>query len=423
MNRNFIARSLLPCMAVCYCALSARAQQPIPLDVPETAALQAQVVRHPELVTAELRVRAAEARVRSARTLRAPASLFFEAEELALDHIGSANIVAGLEHEFTRRPQRAGQVAVAAAEAATAAAALEGVRLRLASRLTRAFLEAVVYERIARRLAQEDTLLERAEAALNARFAVGQARYVDVIRLRTERLRVQADVIDAQTEVSRAQLQLRALAGRAVSATQMTAVTLRLPGVPSNVDSLIAASPALKIAAADQERAGAALRLAVAERTRRVTGNVGVQRFTHEAGSAIGPAIGFSFTLPSTNRATVQAAVAAAQIDTAAGAAHTRATAALLRAEITAALRQIDVTARRIAGVDQQLINAAREEREAALTAYTTGELTLVELLDFERSLSRAEVQLLQSYDAAIEAWDRANHLLAGAGTRDGENQ
>ena len=76
----------------------------------------------------------------------------------------------------------------------------------------------------------------------------------------------------------------------------------------------------------------------------------------------------------------------------------------------------------RISGVDQQLINAAREEREAALSAYANGELSLVELLDFERSLSRAEIQLLQSYDTAIEAWHRANQSLAGIGL-EGDNQ
>jgi outer membrane protein TolC len=314
-------------------------------------------------------------------------------------------------------------VAIATAEAAAAAAKLDGVRLRLASGVTRAFLETVVQERIALRLAQEDSLLLRAEATLNSRFAVGQARYVDVIRLRTERLRVQAELLDAQTEGSRAQLQLRALAGRDVPPVQAMSVTLRMPGVPSNVDSLLAAAPVLKMAAAEQERARAALMLASAEGTRRISGNIGVQRFTHDAGSTIGPAIGLSVSLPSTNRRMVLAGIEAAQIDSAASEAHTRATASLLRAEISAALSQIEATGRRIAGVDQQLINAAREEREAALTAYVTGDMTLIELLDFERSLSRAEVQLLQSYDAAIEAWDRANQLLADAGAHDGDSQ
>jgi outer membrane protein TolC len=64
--------------------------------------------------------------------------------------------------------------------------------------------------------------------------------------------------------------------------------------------------------------------------------------------------------------------------------------------------------------VDRQLIAAAREERQAALLSYANGELTLAELLDFERSLSRSEVQLLESYDRAIDAWDEANQLLAG---------
>src|SRR5688572_16903614 len=101
MNMNFIVRAFTLCIAICICALPAQAQQPIPLDIPEAVALHALLQSHPELASAELRVRAAEARARSARAFRAPASLFFDAEEIALDDIGSANIMAGVEHEFT----------------------------------------------------------------------------------------------------------------------------------------------------------------------------------------------------------------------------------------------------------------------------------------------------------------------------------
>src|SRR5690606_27053434 len=50
---------------------------------------------------------------------------------------------------------------------------------------------------IARRVAAEDSLLQAAEEALRPRFAVGDARYVDVLRLRTERLRARSDLAAA----------------------------------------------------------------------------------------------------------------------------------------------------------------------------------------------------------------------------------
>ena len=63
----------------------------------------------------------------------------------------------------------------------------------------------------------------------------------------------------------------------------------------------------------------------------------------------------------------------------------------------------------RYQGVDARLLNAARDEREAALVAYATNDLSLFELLDFERELARAEIQRLRSYvdmtEAIVQIW------------------
>jgi outer membrane protein TolC len=419
-----MVRTFALCAAACSWALPARAQQTIPLDIPEAAALRAALRENPRLLSAELRARGAEARIRSARSLRRPATLFLDAEEIAADEPGTANVTVGVEHEFTPSAERRGEVALAEAELVAVAAARDGVRLFLESRLSRSFLEAVVQRRIVSRLAEEDTLLQQAEATLNSRFSVGEARYLDVIRLRTERLRVQADLLDANTQLSRAVFELRALSGRDAAAFDFERVTLRLPQRPADVDSVLIRSPVVRMAAAEQARARAALQAATARSAARFTGQIGLQRFGRDAGgSTLGPALGGSVSLPFTNRTSVRSGVEAARLDTDAATSQARATLAVLRADIAAALEQIEATARRIAGVDQQLIAAAREERQAALVAYANGALSLVELLDFERSLSRAEIQLLQSYDAAIEAWDRANQLLAGVGATGGDPQ
>jgi cobalt-zinc-cadmium efflux system outer membrane protein len=422
MDRILIVRLVAIWAITCINAVPIRAQQPLPLDVPEVATVRAQLLTNPRIVAADLRVRAAEARVSSARALRAPASLYFDAEEIATSDPGQANISAGLEYEFTPARERRAETSIASAELAAAIATRDGLRLRLESELVRSFLEGVVHQRIATRLAQEDSLLQRAEATLNARFSVGQARYVDVIRLRTERLRVQADLLDATTEISRALLAMQSLIGRNVSPSELSAVTLHLPDTRVVIDTTIVRSPAFRLAVAEQERARASLLTAAARGTTRFAAQLGVQRFLEEGNSTIGPTFGGSISLPFTNRRMVRSAVEAARLDTAAVALQSSSLARVLRSEIGAALAQIDAIARRISGVDQQLINAAREEREAALSAYANGELSLVELLDFERSLSRAEIQLLQSYDTAIDAWHRASQSLAGGGL-DGDTQ
>ena len=46
-----------------------------------------------------------------------------------------------------------------------------------------------------------------------------------------------------------------------------------------------------------------------------------------------------------------------------------------------------------------------RQERESALAAYRTGSLSLLELLDFERALSRAEIERIRALVDAADAW------------------
>ena len=89
---------------------------------------------------------------------------------------------------------------------AAAGAALDAAVLRSLTR-------PAGWSAISRRLAAEDSLLVGAEAALTARFSVGEARYVDVLRLRTERLRVQSEQAEALAEARAARVALRGLLG------------------------------------------------------------------------------------------------------------------------------------------------------------------------------------------------------------------
>ena len=54
---------------------------------------------------------------------------------------------------------------------------------------------------VAERLTAQDSLLAGAEQALTTRFAVGESRYVDVLRLRAERLRTRVEITEAARTV------------------------------------------------------------------------------------------------------------------------------------------------------------------------------------------------------------------------------
>ena len=71
----------------------------------------------------------------------------------------------------------------------------------------------------------------------------------------------------------------------------------------------------------------------------------------------------------------------------------------------------------RLAGYDATLLRAAGEERESALAAYRTGDLSLLELVDFERALSRAEIDRLR---AGLDALTALTDLLSGAPSTEG---
>ena len=84
--------------------------------------------------------------------------------------------------------------------------------------------------------------------------------------------------------------------------------------------------------------------------------------------------------------------------------AEQRAALASARARIGAAVERYDAAREQIALYDSALLQAARAEREGALAAYRTGDFTLIELLDFERALARAEIDRLRSRMAAADA-------------------
>jgi cobalt-zinc-cadmium efflux system outer membrane protein len=242
------------------------------------------------------------------------------------------------------------------------------------------------------------------------RFASGEARYVDVLRLRTERLRIRSERAEAlrtsQTGVRRleetvapdeaALSSLRTLL--ADSPAHITsALAVDLPAVP-DPDSLIASMGALRYAT---QRVDLARGLAARDRAVRrfqLTGGLGIQRFAGDNGGfTVGPSLRASISLPlavnRSNRAQQAAGdlrIALAETERIAFLAHLRTELLLARDRYAAAVERLQV-------YDGALLTGAREERQSALSAYRNGDLTLLELLDFERALSRAETERIRA--------------------------
>jgi outer membrane protein TolC len=266
---------------------------------------------------------------------------------------------------------------------------------------------------------EQDSLLVSAEIALRTRFGVGQAGYVDVLRLRTERLRVQSALSQSLAESRAARRVLdgilsahdttgRRLLGHVdeLIARSATRVLIASRPSPPELDSLLSDAAVIRVAQAEVRQAQAEHALLLSAQRPQLGGFVGAQRHLADNGShVLGPVLGVSVSLPFTaaTRAN-RTAREAARLQVVATEARLVAVRATLRADLLAARERYDAALGRLVAFDAALLQAARLEREGALAGYRAGVLTLTELLDFERGLSLAESERIQSEIAAAEA-------------------
>jgi outer membrane protein TolC len=409
------------------CVVVLASASPIHGQVPSTfvpATLRAALGTPPALTAAAAEVARAAARQTAAG---APPTWFISAgaSEVPDADFSKGNLRVELGRDILPRGRRAAERDAAVAERERATATLEGTTHRLEAVLIRAGTRSLGWELIRRRRAAQDTLLMAAEEALRARFGTGEARYLDVLRLRTERLRVTSALASAQAEARGGEAMLGELAGDSASQGRLMAALAAskqeadvldrpLPDLP-DADSLAATSTPVLVARAELRRGEAERALDLAERRTQGSAFAGIQRIGQTGeGSALGPTLGLSFSLPFlTSRATNRLRAAA---DSSVSAAEARVTVA--QAEVSARLR---TAAARYAGArerltlyDSVLLRGARAEREVALANYRAGTVSLIELLDFERALVDAEIGRFESILAAADAWSDLLDAQAG---------
>lgn len=152
----------------------------------------------------------------------------------------------------------------------------------------------------------------------------------------------------------------------------------------------------------------------------RFAGSVGLQRtIERDGGNAFGPVLSGSVTLPFTAGRANRADRLAAEREVTAARATREAVLARVRGRLAGAVARYEAGRARLAVYDAALLRAARDERESALSAFRTGELSLVELIDFERALAHAEIERLRAHADAVEAY--ANLISVTAAVPDAE--
>jgi outer membrane protein TolC len=379
------------------------AQEPAPRLTQELDSLVADLVRQDQRLGAGLSlVDAGRARLRAGLPLD-PLTLGAEVENIppGSSPLDAQQATATLTAPLYRggrsgavRTLRAAELTETEAGAALLQAALRsGYREELVSWL--------VWRGIESRLSSQDTVLALATDVLTARFTAGSARYLDVLRLRTERLQLARERAEAGTEVAArlAALRRRGLDAPRVVAqleTQLAQWELRqawreIPGTieaarPDSPDSLVARIATARLAKIDGDAA-------VARSTRGMTvaGTLGIQRFLGGSGMVTGPTAGVSIGLPFSLGGAYGREREAIRVSRLADSSRAAADLTGWNAE-AAHLEQVRTDARSRARLfGAALLAGASEEREAALASFRAGGLSLLELLDFERALAAVE--------------------------------
>lgn len=394
------------------------------------AQLQADAVsRSPELAARRAQLEAVRTRA-TATGFAQPFALTAGLSEAPNASLDQGNIRVEIGREIFAGPRLRAERAVADADVQTAEATLAAAERRVRLTVWRETIRAAGTRIIAARLSAEDALLAGAEDGVRARFSVGQARYVDVLRLRTERLRVQTERAATLAESRAAVAALGGLLGRhrvpgAPRATDDANLVALLDTLSTStlvdawrevlpddgrsdamLDSVMATAGDVQVADAEVARARAQRALSMAARRRQVTASAGIQRIGQaNNGPALGPSMAVTISLPFTARRlnTLGAAADAGRV-TAMESSRT-ATVAAVRARIEGAAERYAASRERLAVYDAALLRGARDEREGALASYRSGGLSLLELVDFERALARAEIDRIHALVDAATAW------------------
>ncbi len=419
----------------------ARAQRPLASDASAHAAdsllavllpssLRIAVLANaPELTAWRSELKAADAR-RDALGFAPPATATVETEDArnGRPSQSSARLVVGWE--LLTGTRRRSERAVGDAAVVESRLLFEGTRRRVLANTVRALYAGSGWRLIVDRLAAQDEILADAETSVQARFATGDARYVDVLRVRTERLRVQGTRATAEAEIDAGETALAALLGgdsaavraalaaldrtarNATAGTDLLTDASRLPEAPA-VETLTAVALPVLLAEARGARLRAERLLLVARQRPAPTVAFGLQRIGPDAERApgVGPVLSAGVTLPFTARNANRAALVAADRTIASAGASGAATRVAVHASLAIAQARYAAARRRALAFDAALLRGAREERENALAAYRSGQLSLVEFLDFERALAEAENSRIRT---SLEALDALAALLAG---------
>ena len=298
-----------------------------------------------------------------------------------------------------------GKRAVRMREAASVLASAQSGRedaLRVLRRETaRAFYDVLLAEaseRVGRDVAKS---YEQTLELVDTRLLYGAASRVDRARVETAKLEADQGVTAAQADVARARAVLgvwlggedleRAVVEGSLEGSSPAWISAADPAVLRA--EALAARPDVRAARADVERAEAALDLARRQRLPDVALSAGYTRQGPDVAPVTPPtlSLGASFELPVFSQR--QGEIARAESDRAAALIALARQEARALAEVRSAWAALNAARERVRRMETELLARAREARDLVRYQYREGAVSLLDLLDAERTALQVELE------------------------------
>lgn len=396
----------LACIGVCAwlaCLPSPARSEALTLDTCVVRTL----AHHPGLHAADQDIKAARARIGQAGAFEAP-SLSYEAGKLGTpvsrdEHETSVRLSQELGAPGTRGRAKT----VARTELAIAEAARASLALKLRGDVTRAYRRLQADALSLHRLKSLRRTAADFEQMVGSRLRTGGARYLDVLRARSERARIENDVVEGLRALSEDRRALNALMARGAEEPLEPADSLVYVPLGDSLQSVLAAAmanrPRLRAAQLEVERSESQVGLARNSRIPSASLSAGLDRVPGSTSPGVGGEI--SFTLPF-----------APWTDRRSRITEAHASSSSARARLEAAQREVDLTVRnafeaassaeqQVRQFDRVLLADAADAIRTATQNYQAGQIDGLELFETLRTLRSIELEYIRAllnYELAL---------------------
>jgi outer membrane protein TolC len=363
--------------------------------------------RSPQITAADREVDAARARLRQAVALDPP-TLTYDSGRLASsahpDERGESSLRLSQGLPLPMQRSRAGRVA--RLEVALLEASRESRLLRLRADVTRTYRRLQADQATRRALSGLRSTVSDLEEATKVRLRAGGARYLDVLRARSERARLENDLVETERALRNGTQTLNALMGRGADEALEPADSLAFVALGDTLPAILARAretrPGLRAARLSVEREQAATSLARGALLPAPEVSLGFDRVGF---SSPGIAGSLSLSLPfapwTDRRARIQESEALRDAAQAALDASERSLDLALRN----AYQDARTLAAQIASFERQLLPDLTDAIQSATRGYQFGQidgLELFETLRTYRSVQLEHIRALLNYHLAL---------------------